>query len=459
MGIAEGDFQFNLETEKRKSLDGNLTSNLMQRAGLVGLDWHNWPLEKQDDFIAIILDDTLDDEEVRAKLIQEYGLTETAAAACTDAPLIDSAAQLSLEAVRLLMEKMCNGYCIQPDAVQKVAQEHSEFRNPFTHAREGELLDELPYYGEAVQGHIIPGKGDEKHYQNKIGMVTNPTVHIAMNQIRHVLNEIIRAHGRPYSIAIELGRELPVGADGRKEIDKQQAENQEINNKLNNKLREQKQEPNHDNRLRLRLWEELAPNPIERCCLFSGKRIGIADLFNGNTQIDHLIPFSVSLDDSRSNKVVCTRQANRDKGNQTPFQAFGKSPEPYDWDDIFRRSRLLPESKQWRFQENALEIWRRDYADDFLARHLNDTRYIGRLAKEYLENVCPFNRIDVLTGRLTALLRGHWGLNSALGEDQERKNRDDHRHHAVDAIVIAMTNRAMLQKVSTAAEHAGRNVS
>ena len=104
-----------------------------------------------------------------------------------------------------------------------------------------------------------------------------------------------------------------------------------------------------------------------------------------------------------------------------------------------------------------MEIWERDPAD-FLARHLNDTRYIGRLAKAYLEHICPFNKIDVLTGRLTALLRGHWGLNSVLSghnQSQEpKKNRNDHRHHAGDAIVIGMTSRPMLQRVATAANRA-----
>lgn len=454
MGIAEGDFQFNLETAKRKGLDGNLTSNLMQREGFVGPDWHAWSLEKQDDFIAVILDDKLSDEEVKGELVRKYGLTEDAAAACTEAPLLDGAAQLSLEAAGLLLTKMRDDSCIQSDAVQAVAREHRKFRNPFTRAGDGALLDKLPYYGEAVRGHIIPGKGDEEHVQNRVGMVTNPTVHIAMNQIRHVVNEIIESYGRPYSIAIELGRELPVGAEGRKELDRQQAENQETNDRLDGLLREQKQTPNHDNRLRLRLWEELAPNPLERFCPFSGRRIGITDLFNGqHVQIDHLIPFSVSLDDTPANKIVCTAQANQDKANRTPFEAFGNSPEGYDWNEIFERSRLLPKNKQWRFQENALEIWKRDH-DDFLSRHLNDTRYIGRLTREYLENVCPRNRIDVLTGRLTALLRDHWGLKRVLSDDRDRKNRDDHRHHAVDAIVTAMTTRAMLQKISTAAGRA-----
>ena len=163
-----------------------------------------------------------------------------------------------------------------------------------------------------MRGHIIPGKGDEEHVQNRVGMVTNPTVHIAMNQIRHVVNEIIGSYGRPYSIAIELGRELPVGAKGRKELDRQQAENQQMNDRLDGLLIEQKQTPNRNNRLRLRLWEELAQKPLERFCPFSGPRIGITDLFNGqHVQIDHLIPFSVSLDDTSANKEARNSATSR----------------------------------------------------------------------------------------------------------------------------------------------------
>ena len=123
------------------------------------------------------------------------------------------------------------------------------------------------------------------------------------------------------------------------------------------------------------------------------------------------------------------------------------------------RVKGLPNSKRWRFQEDAKKIWERDHAD-FSGRHLNDTRYIGRLAREYLENICPYSKIDVVTGRLTALLRGHWGLNSILRGHNEpetvqpKKMRDDHRHHAIDAVVIAMTSRSILQKVSRAAGRA-----
>lgn len=455
MGLVNGDVQFNFETPKRDGFDGNHTSNLMQDEYRVGSEWHNWKLEKQDQFISIILNDELDDQKVHDILIRDYDLSDAAASVCTEAPLKDGTTSLSSRAAHLLIAKMRDDNLIQSDAVQAVAKEEADFVNPFKQAVGGTLLDRLPYYGEAVQGHIIPGKGDEKDEQARIGMVTNPTVHIALNQIRHVVNELLARYGHPASIAIELGRELPTGKEGRAEINKEQKANQDNNERLDEILRDNNQDVTPDNRLRLQLWEELDKDPSGRFCPFSGKKIGIADLFNGQAEIEHLIPFSVSLDDSRANKVICTRQANHDKGNQTPYQAFGHSPTGYNWDDIFKRCKKLLNNKQWRFQEDALDIWKRDHAD-FIARHLNDTRYIGRLAKEYLENICPFNKIDVLTGRLTALLRGHWGLNNVLHDHNQetKKNRDDHRHHAVDAIVIGMTSRSMLQRVSNAANYA-----
>lgn len=485
MKLAEGNFAFNFETPKRKDLEGNQTSNIMQHEDYVGKAWHDWSLDKKDGFIDVILngtpeqqkreakrektraktlrDGTDDDREVMQYLITEYGLSEYAATSCMNAPLVEGTASLSLKAARLLMEKMRDNYLIQSDATISVAKEVEEFVNPFIRTSEGELLSELPYYGEAFSDgrHIIPGERQEADRHDDLkyyGGVTNPTVHIALNQIRHVINELIHRYGRPKSIAIELARDLPAGKEGRASINKEQAENQTKNEKLDEILRELGQTPNAANRLRLRLWQELDENdPSGRCCPFSGRKVGQADLFSDAIEIEHLIPFSRSLDDSRANKVICTRQANREKGNNTPFEAFGHSPDGYVWDDIVERAKQLPKQKQWRFQEDALKIWKRYYSD-FTERHLNDTRYIGRLAKEYLENICPFNKIDVLTGRLTALLRSHWGLNSILSDHNQsqatNKNRNDHRHHAVDAIVIGMISRSMLQKVAAAANRA-----
>ena len=470
IGIDESKFTFNYETLNRKGFDGNLTSNLMQREECVGPEWHKWSLDKQDQFIAIILNDDFTDEEALDLLIKDYGLSKENTRECLNAHLPEGTANLSMKAAHLLLEKMKSDYCLQSEAVQQVAKKVKGFLNPFTRASEGELVGKLPFYGKwfsETGRHIIPGSNNpnDKHDDLKyFGGVTNPTVHISLNQIRNVVNELIGYYGRPCSIAIELGRELPLGKKKLDEIKSENKKHQDLNEKIDDELKENGVLINRENRIRLKLWYRLDQNDISgRKCPFTGEGIGIADLFNGNAQIEHLIPFSYSLDDSMANKVICTRKANVDKGNQTPFEAFGKNPSGYNWLDILKRASKLPDATQWRFNEDAKEKWKNDNKD-FLARHLNDTRYIGRLAKEYLEAICPHNKIDVLTGRLTALLRKHWGLNSILTPTNSqlkeadnksfKKNREDHRHHAVDAIVIGMTTRSILQKVHTQARKA-----
>lgn len=493
LNYAEGDFRFNFETQKRKGFDGNLTSNLMQHEDCIGEGWHAWPLAKQDEFIDVLLNGTpdqqerdrkrlagaghvappdgaRDDADLRTYIRERFELSGFVADNCLNAQLKDDSAYISCRAAQFMLAKMRDGI-VDPDtgefslplqsaAAASVALEVAEFVDPFRKKGDDgkyQLLDKLPYYGEAFRDgrHIIPGTGrEEDDDKTRWGGVTNPTVHIALNQIRLVVNELIGRYGRPYSIAIELGRDLPAGAIRRREIERRQKQNQDRNQAYNEKLLELGQTPNADNRLRLFLWEELSEDPNGRCCPFSGEKIGIADLFGGRTEVEHLIPFSRSLDDNRANKVICTRKANHDKGNRTPYEAFGDSPNGYDWGEIAARAEQLPDYKQWRFQKDAIKIWQQGEDADFTSRHLNDTRYVGRLAREYLESICPIDRIDVLTGRLTSLLRWHWGLNGVLrdgGEGAGRKNRDDHRHHAVDAIVIGMTSRSLLQKVATEA--------
>ena len=145
---------------------------------------------------------------------------------------------------------------IQPDAVSRASVEYpDEFSNPYRSLREqGDLLDQLPYYGLAVKGHILPGVRDAYDEQTRIGMVSNPTVHIAMNQLRLVVNELIRRFGHPCSISIELARELPAGKEGRTKITREQTQNQKRNEVFDQKLTELGQLTNRENRLRIRLW-------------------------------------------------------------------------------------------------------------------------------------------------------------------------------------------------------------
>jgi len=172
-------------------------------------------------------------------------------------------------------------------------------------------------------------------------------------------------------------------------------------------------------------------------------------LFSPEVEMEHLLPFSKSLDDGAANKVVSLRSANRDKGDRSPFEAFGTSPPPYDWPAIALRAGELPPNKRWRFAPDAMDRLKRE--GDFLARHLNDTGYLARMARTYLGHVSGPDSVSVVPGRLTALLRAKWALNQLLS-DANLKNRTDHRHHAIDAVVVGVTDHGLLQRVARASE-------
>jgi CRISPR-associated endonuclease Csn1 len=118
---------------------------------------------------------------------------------------------------------------------------------------------------------------------------------------------------------------------------------------------------------------------------------------------------------------------------------------------MLARAEQMPKAKRYRFGEDAMKQWLKDDAG-FLARALNDTRHMSKVAREYMSLVCPQNT-RVIPGRMTAMLRAKFGLNDVLGVDG-LKNRNDHRHHAVDACVIAVTDQGLLQRFATASASA-----
>jgi CRISPR-associated endonuclease Csn1 len=145
------------------------------------------------------------------------------------------------------------------------------------------------------------------------------------------------------------------------------------------------------------------------------------------------------------------RQANRIKGNRTPWEARNDfAAQGWKHEDMLARAEQMPKSKRYRFAEDGYQRWLKD-DKGFLARALNDTRHLSRVAFEYLKLICPDTR--VIPGRMTAMLRAKFGLNDVLGLHGE-KNRNDHRHHAVDACVIAVTDQGLLQRFAEASANA-----
>ena len=453
-GVVDYAPEFNLESELRDHLVGNEISCTMRNAKIMGARWDELSEVEQDALVALLLDDGKDDEQVSNILKDTYGFDDDEKVeACLDARLPAGHGSLSKAAIDKILPVLRDQGLNYYEAVRGAGLGEANLYDP-----NAPLHDKLGYYGKALTGHVIGGSGkpedvknDEKYY----GTITNPSVHIALNQVRAVINELIDRFGKPDEIALEIGRDLPLGAEGKRDLQKIQKDGLDKNNRAREEILKYVREDSRKDRQKFQLWEQLAKYPTERCCPFTGKVIPIAKLFSADVEIEHLLPFSDTLDDSMANKTVCFLEANREKGKRSPYEAFGHSPEGYDWQEILERTKNLPKSKKWRFLPDAMTQYEAE--GGFLERQLNDTRYISRYTRKYLSTIVPENKIWVVTGRLTALLRGHWGLNSILSghnsddDKPAKKSRDDHRHHAIDAVVVAMTSMGMLQSVSRAA--------
>jgi len=272
--------------------------------------------------------------------------------------------------------------------------------------------------------------------------IRNPIAQKALCEVRKLMNEIIRTFGKPDIVKLELATELKKSKFEREEMRFQNYKNKNENDKAIKILLENGLADSRENRHRYLLWKELKTNehgtPV---CPYSGLSISLADLFDGNKfQIEHIIPRSRSLDDSFANKTLCEANLNREKGDKTPFEFFGSDLD--NWKMMKKRAfKILPFNKARRFCEE-----RQFTADDFIERQLNDTRIISKAAREFLLSV--FRNVEVYPGRLTADLRHLWGLNNIINEKDDTKNRNDHRHHAIDALVIACTEVKFLQRLT-----------
>ena len=136
------------------------------------------------------------------------------------------------------------------------------------------------------------------------------------------------------------------------------------------------------------LWEELSFDAADRRCPYSGVQISVSMLLSERVEIEHILPFSKTLDDSLNNRTVSLREANRIKGNRTPWEARADfEAQGWAYDGILQRAERMPLRKRFRFAEDGYERWLD--GKDFLARALNDTRYLSRVAAEYLRLICP----------------------------------------------------------------------
>lgn len=315
---------------------------------------------------------------------------------------------------------------------------------------------------------------DNKVYKEKLELLPrnslrNPVVEKILNQMINVVNCIVDTYGKPDEIRIELARELKKSAKEREEMTKAISQVKTEHDKYRAILQNEFGITNvsRNDIIRYKLYLELKDNGYKT--LYSNTYIPQEKLFSKEFDIEHIIPQAKLFDDSFSNKTIESRSINIEKGNLTAFDyvkekygAQGLSDYQTRVEDLCKKG-LISKTKR-----NKLLMQEADIPSGFIERDLRDSQYIAKKAREILEDLIKF--VVPTTGAVTDRLRENWQLINVMQElnwdkydklglteyyqDKDGRQisrikdwtkRNDHRHHAMDALTIAFTKRSIIQ--------------
>ena len=411
--------KFNLEEGGEKRFVGNKTSAALYE--IFGQRWKEMSDADRNRIVEDILSIQKADTLVKRGM-KVWGLEEESAKKLAEVNLEQGYSRLSRQAIRKLLPLLSKGLSYS-EAVDEI----------YGFNRNYEVHNDLPPLSEMVPE------------------LTNPAVIRSLTEIRKVVNGVIKKYGKPGKVRIELARELKRSRKLRQEITKKNRANEKTREDAAERIISETgiKEPSRDDKLKVILADECNWE-----CPYTGITISMGLLFDTpQFDIEHIIPFSRCFDNSYMNKTLCYHEENRNrKRNKTPYEAYHGTS---DWDDIIERvSRFKGNAAQIKLGKFLLS--KTDDLTDFTSRQLNDTRYASKLAAKYL--ACLYGdeyrkHIEVLTGQITAFVRGELELNDILG-DGGRKERNDHRHHAVDAIAIGLIDRSLVKRMSDASKRA-----
>ena len=275
--------------------------------------------------------------------------------------------------------------------------------------------------------HFQPEEIVETEFLNYFPKTNNSVVDKSLNEIRILVNKLILKYGKPRIIRIEMCSDLKNSKKKKEKIQYKQWKNEKENLRITKILRTEFniKNPNKFDLLKYNLWIEQ-----NKICIYTGSEILKDQLFSSSIEIDHIIPYSRSFDNSFNNLTLTFREINQLKSNRIPFEYLGND------ENLLSRIKVLNKFKQLKFTQEIIE-------KDFISRQLVDTSYIAKLASKHLRSICK--NVEISKGKFTSELRSAWNLNTLLNT-KDTKNRTDHRHHAVDAIVIALTSPEMLKE-------------
>ncbi|MDE5944719.1 MAG: type II CRISPR RNA-guided endonuclease Cas9 [Rikenella sp.] len=301
-----------------------------------------------------------------------------------------------------------------------------------------------------------------------------PVVEKVLNQLVNLTNHLLEHYGHPDEIRIELARELKQSREERERTAKSMRDNERENKRIAARIENDYPGVRATRRViqKYKLYEELSA--IGNACVYCGRPITLTEALTGDqVDVEHIVPQSLLFDDSMSNKTLSHQSCNREKGNSTARDYMETKGSAAFTAYLERVDRLCAKN---RAKRRKLLMKGSEIPDDFIERQLRQSQYIARKAVELLREVCS----DVWTtgGSVTAYLRRVWGWEDVLMElqlpryreiegatewveyerDGQRHRterikdwtkRDDHRHHAIDALTIACTRQSYIQRLNT----------
>jgi CRISPR-associated endonuclease Csn1 len=390
------------------------------------------------------------DVALRKQLHLKYGFKPEYAKTLSNLSFPNDYGSLSSRAIRKIMPHLIEGHDYY-EACDRAGYNHSNSLNKEENDNR-KLADHLELVGK--------------------NSLRNPVVEKILNQVVNLVNQVIDTYGKPDEIRIELARELKKSTEERKQM------TQYINTatKLNLDIAQTIQKdfgfiPTKSDVVKYKLWEELSARGYKS--LFSNTYIAKEDLFSKKIEIEHIIPKALVYDDSFSNKTLAYREVNLKKANRTAMD-FISQDKSKDIEVYKERVEALYDKGKGAItkakRDKLLKV-AGDINEGFIERDLRNSQYIAKKSRTLLEKVC--RTVTPTTGMITDKLREEWGIINvlkelnldkyrALGlvEMEQRKHgkevekikdwtkRNDHRHHAMDALAVAFTTVSHIQYIN-----------
>ena len=278
--------------------------------------------------------------------------------------------------------------------------------------------------------------------------INNPVVRRAVAKTIRVINAVVRKYGPPEVVRVELAREMGKSKADRDKIDAEQKANAKRNEELRQQIKKIKgAEPTGQDIVKFKLFQD--QNGV---CLYSGQNLDITRLFEaGYVEIDHIIPYSISLDNSYANKVLVLKEENQNKGRRTPYEYFGADSKRWQRFETLVNTQV----HNWKKKRNLLtQALSEEQKNGFKQRNLVDTQYIARVIYNLINDHLQFaetgkydkkRRTQAVNGAITAHVRKRLGI--------QKIREDGDLHHAVDAAVVACVSPGMIQKITQYTKH------